>query len=148
MSIAKTCCTCCIELRVKTNDVIAVSRDIKNDPLEIYSADLWYCPSCGTESLLGFGNQPNHIGVVECEAQLISNADQENPQPVFDCWLNQRERIEARQEICSKCEINRANPMCPCPRDEAEFGVDLIGCNCCDDCREFCADITWRVKKN
>lgn len=57
-----TCVKCAVYLRPQTNDIRVVEtaqRDFQK-PYAIYHADLWRCPSCGFEVVLGFGAEPEH----------------------------------------------------------------------------------------
>jgi hypothetical protein len=46
-----------LELRPKKNDVAAISM-AGDRAYQLHSADLWECPGCGIELLLGFGSRP------------------------------------------------------------------------------------------
>jgi len=55
-----TCVKCAVYLRPQKNDVRVVEtaqRDFRT-PYAIWNADLWRCPSCGLEVVLGFGAAP------------------------------------------------------------------------------------------
>ena len=51
------CVNCEIFLKPKKNGVMAVTTiGCREDrPYEVYHADLWECPKCGVEIVLGFG---------------------------------------------------------------------------------------------
>ena len=51
----KVCAKCRIELRPKTNDIVAIEM-ADFGPYKIWAADLWGCPECGAEVILGFAN--------------------------------------------------------------------------------------------
>ena len=53
----KVCAKCKVVLRCKENDVGAIEcADF--GPYQLWSADLWECPTCGAAVLVGFGARP------------------------------------------------------------------------------------------
>lgn len=49
------CASCRVEMRPETNDVQVL--DVADwGPYQLWSADLWKCPICGKEIIIGFGN--------------------------------------------------------------------------------------------
>lgn len=93
----KICVSCQIEMRVKKNGVDLVSMDCQGFPIEIFSADLWHCPSCETELILGTGRKPNVIGRDACEEYLLTNGLIGDEKHVFSFWLNQKEKEQAQE---------------------------------------------------
>jgi len=57
----KVCVRCQRELRCKENQVGALLMD-GNAPDVLHDADLWECPGCGFEVVLGFGRAPMAYG--------------------------------------------------------------------------------------
>lgn len=53
----KICAKCCIELRPKTNGICIAEMSCQGAEA-LWSADLWHCPQCGLEVILGTGSQP------------------------------------------------------------------------------------------
>lgn len=53
----KVCVKCQVEMRPELNGVGALSM-AGAQPYELYDADLWKCPTCGVEMILGFGKRP------------------------------------------------------------------------------------------
>ena len=51
------CVGCSVFLRPRKNEVtvLVTSDDI---PYQVWAADLWECPDCGTQIIIGFGSQP------------------------------------------------------------------------------------------
>lgn len=86
----KVCIKCQIELRPKENGVLAVSM-ASFGAYEVYEADIWHCPGCGWEGILGFGSDSvaQHLGY-DLEAILAENAKQ--GRTIHRFWLNQKER--------------------------------------------------------
>ena len=84
----KICAKCRVELRVKTNDVRPVEMTI-NGPAHVWAADLWHCPVCGLEVLLGFGesawSSQGELG--EELARLEAGSFK-----LYRFWINQLER--------------------------------------------------------
>ncbi len=54
------CVKCQVYLVIESNDIRAVETFQKDfrKPYAVYHADLWRCPSCGFEIVLGFGGSP------------------------------------------------------------------------------------------
>lgn len=53
-----TCVPCQTCIRPRKNDITVLVEDAQGRPWRIWSADLWECPSCGVQTILGFGE--NH----------------------------------------------------------------------------------------
>ena len=53
----KVCVKCQVELRPKTNGIAAVEM-ASFGPYKIWMADVWRCPVCGWEGILGFSSEP------------------------------------------------------------------------------------------
>lgn len=51
------CVKCQVEMRPKENGVGAVEM-VGADPYRLWDADLWACPACGVQAILGFGRLP------------------------------------------------------------------------------------------
>jgi len=53
------CVKCEVELRPEKNGVKLVDLFQHNtQPYQVWDADLWKCPICGVEIIVGFGMQP------------------------------------------------------------------------------------------
>lgn len=53
------CVKCEVELKPEINGVVVVEMFQQNKEIyKLWEADLWKCPICGVEVVLGFGNQP------------------------------------------------------------------------------------------
>ena len=66
--IAKICVPCRIEMRCEKNDVVleVVYEDATLN--ELFSADLWMCPTCMHTVVDGIANLPfSHVGLVGAE---------------------------------------------------------------------------------
>ena len=51
------CASCKTMLRPRTNEIyVAVESD--GQAYQIWCADLWECPDCGTQIILGYGQRP------------------------------------------------------------------------------------------
>jgi len=51
------CASCKTMLRPRTNEIyVAVESD--GQAYQIWCADLWECPDCGTQIILGYGREP------------------------------------------------------------------------------------------
>lgn len=86
----KVCVKCEVELRVKANGIAVVSMATWG-PLSLYRADLWTCPVCGYEALIGFGQQEAvHRFDTDLEAHI--NSLEKCGHRVLRFWLNQREK--------------------------------------------------------
>jgi hypothetical protein len=55
--IDKMCAKCHIELHCKQNGVY-VMEYAGQLPYKLWEADLWDCPGCGAEIVVGFGSKP------------------------------------------------------------------------------------------
>ena len=85
----KVCAKCCVELRPEENGVTAVEM-ASFGPVAVYMADLWKCPGCGAETILGFGAKPivQHFepAFEDTLAKLRQNTR------TFEFWLNIHEK--------------------------------------------------------
>lgn len=88
----KVCTKCQIELKPYLNGVVAVAMATFG-PLELYSADEWYCPSCEWKGIFGFSPNPNaRHSEPDFEAKLAEL--EKSGRVVYRFWLNQREKYE------------------------------------------------------
>ena len=52
------CAPCKTYLRPRKNEIYVLeTMNPDNDPYRIWCADLWECPDCGTQVILGYGQQ-------------------------------------------------------------------------------------------
>lgn len=86
----KVCVACEIELRSKQNGVLVVEATTWGFQA-IYQADVWYCPVCQHEVIVGVGNQPIYR---HWEGDLLHEVKRREArgERVILCWLNQREK--------------------------------------------------------
>jgi len=52
------CVPCQVEMRPKRNGVIVEEHREEGKPYKIWEADLWECPKCHHECILGFADRP------------------------------------------------------------------------------------------
>lgn len=83
----KICAKCQIELRPKTNGVYVLERATFG-PYALWVADLWHCPGCGLEVILGFAPKPFAEHYQADFVEKVEAADR----PVIEFWLNQKEK--------------------------------------------------------
>jgi len=57
MSNEKICIKCQVELRPKKNGILMLEMATFG-PMALWSSDLWYCPCCSMEAVIGFGEKP------------------------------------------------------------------------------------------
>ena len=62
------CVPCKTYLRPRKNDITVLQDDAEGKPHKLWSADLWECPDCGYQVILGYGQ----------------NAFSEHDEPDFD----------------------------------------------------------------
>ena len=87
----KVCVACNIELRVKQNGVVLVEMSTVG-PVALWRADLYHCPVCGIEAVLGVGAEPE---VRAWEFHFRTRLDVHRAdagQRVIEFWANERER--------------------------------------------------------
>jgi len=92
--IGKVCAKCQVELRPKKNGVGALEMAANGAAVAIYDVDLWSCPICALDVLLGFGSKPisehfkggNFWSIVEGYDLVIK------------FWSNEAEKTEAEAE--------------------------------------------------
>jgi len=53
----RVCVKCQVEMRPEKNGVGALLM-AADAPYHLYDADLWKCPVCGIQAVLGFGKEP------------------------------------------------------------------------------------------
>jgi len=49
------CVPCQTYLRPRKNDITVLEDDGRGHPYRMWSADLWECPDCGHQVILGYG---------------------------------------------------------------------------------------------
>ena len=49
------CVSCKTYLRPRKNDITVLQQDSEGHPYKLWCADLWECPDCGTQVILGYG---------------------------------------------------------------------------------------------
>jgi len=49
------CVPCQTYLRPRKNEIVVLETDDKHRPYKIWLADLWECPDCGHQVILGYG---------------------------------------------------------------------------------------------
>lgn len=49
------CVPCQTYLRPRKNEIVVLETDDKHKPYKIWLADLWECPDCGHQVILGYG---------------------------------------------------------------------------------------------
>ena len=88
----KICIKCRIELRPKTNGVFALEMNTFG-AISLAQADLWHCPECGLEVVLGFATEPF---ARHCQTDFVETVEaaRDDGRPVIEFWLNQKERME------------------------------------------------------
>ena len=52
------CASCRTLIRPRKNDIDVIIEDSEGRPWKIWAADLWECPSCGAQTIIGYGQ--NH----------------------------------------------------------------------------------------
>lgn len=67
------CVPCKTYLRPRKNDIYVLETMSSDEPYRIWNADLWECPDCGHQVILGYGT--NHIS--------------EHYEPEFASWMKQ-----------------------------------------------------------
>jgi hypothetical protein len=86
----KLCVKCQIELRCKTNGILLVEMATYG-PVTARDADLWHCPECGFEVVVGLAD--NHrFAHWSCDMDAAILAQERLGQRVILVWLNARER--------------------------------------------------------
>lgn len=97
--IEKVCAKCHIELRPKRTDVFAIEMATWG-PMMAYSADLWHCPSCGVEVVLGFAKEPTKVHWEDGFEDWLAEIKAMHV-PVIEFWLNEKERQTHAEEVNS-----------------------------------------------
>lgn len=90
-TVGKVCVRCQVELRPKKNGVGGLLMSA-NGPHQIYDADLWVCPTCGIEVLLGFGRHP-----LRADHQPDFHEAIESYPQVMRFWSSTEEKDQANQ---------------------------------------------------
>ena len=86
----KVCVKCQVEMRVKQNGVVLVEAATWG-MLTLRQADLWHCPACGFEAVLGCADRSFYQcgeGDIEVEIKRLEARGER----VIVCWLNAAER--------------------------------------------------------
>jgi hypothetical protein len=88
----KVCVHCEVELRCKTNGVLLVECATWGF-MTIREADLWHCPTCQSETVLGCA--PAQL-YAHFEGDIVAEVKRREArgQRVILCWLNEREKQE------------------------------------------------------
>jgi len=89
-TIGKVCAKCRIELRAKKNGVMVVEM-AGFGPCAIHQADLWACPECGMEVVVGFGRKAcayHYEETFEAVMERLRRSDD----PVIEFWATQSEK--------------------------------------------------------
>lgn len=86
----RVCVSCEIEMRPKQNGVVLVEA-ATHGFLSLHQADLWHCPTCGIEAIIGVANDAlyNHW-----EGDIVAEVRRREArgEKVVLCWLNQKEK--------------------------------------------------------
>lgn len=87
----KVCAGCEVEMRLKKNGVLLVEAATFGF-LTLRHADLWHCPVCGVEIVIGAGEQL--FG--HWEGNIVDEIKRRETrgQKVITCWINDREKNE------------------------------------------------------
>jgi len=88
----RICAKCEVEFRPKKNGVHLVEMATFG-PVAIWQADLWACPECDAEIVVGLGDRPwirHYEPGFALKMALCHSRGR-----VIPAWLNQREREEA-----------------------------------------------------
>lgn len=86
----RICVRCQVELRVKENGMWLVAMAAFG-PVAAYRADLWNCPVCDQETIIGSASSPGRRCGSGCEEQFLRNL-QGRGERIVPYWLNERER--------------------------------------------------------
>lgn len=94
----RVCWACGIELRPKKNGVAMIEM-ASFGPAAIWDADLWHCPDCGVEIVVGFAQEPwcRSTGP-RFLAQLTTT---EVTRRTRRFWLNARERDQYNERAAA-----------------------------------------------
>ncbi len=90
--IDKVCAKCRIELRSKTNGIMTIEM-ADFGPYKLWLADLWECPECHAEVILGFAHhrlaehyEPDFAGAL---------ARAESKPSTVKFWMDQKQKDSA-----------------------------------------------------
>jgi len=90
-TIGKVCAKCQVELRPKKNGVEMVEM-AHFGPSAIHQADLWSCPECGLEVVVGFAKGP-HIRHYQPEFEGVLDRLRQNTSIlVMEFWATARDK--------------------------------------------------------
>lgn len=79
------CKKCEIELRPETNGVKVVEMfQDPPQPYQIWDADLWKCPKCGLEVVLGFANMPFAVHYEDDLVAIIARIKETGVPIIYD----------------------------------------------------------------
>lgn len=89
--LGKICIKCSIELRCQHNGAVAVAMGV-NGPQEMYSADIFACPECGHQTIIGCGQRPlaRHF---DLDFQQRLEAHRKAGDPIIEFWVNRNEKL-------------------------------------------------------
>ena len=105
----RVCPQCEIELRPLKNGVHAIEMAVFG-PIAIWQADLWHCPECGLEVLVGFGKKPciEHFNEGWDTVLDTTYASEKLGDRVICFWMNRQERTQYQEnhakEVLAKAE--------------------------------------------
>ncbi len=90
------CVACRIEMSPEHNGQLAVLQCVGVPELDyqVWRSDLWKCPMCGHEVIMGFGDKPTHeFGLVDNLQAHIKELEQRDGAAIRYC-SSLRERVE------------------------------------------------------
>lgn len=90
----KICVKCQVELRVKQNGVPLVQLSAIA-PVYLRMADLWHCPECGFEVILGVADNAMCHTIDSIDAEIVK-CEMERRR-VFHAWQNAKDRNKFRE---------------------------------------------------
>lgn len=93
MSINKftrVCVSCEVEMRPKQNGVVLVEAAVFGF-LALYSADVWHCPVCEHEAIIGVADTPLY-GHWEGNIVEEIRRREKRGERIIVCWANQKEK--------------------------------------------------------
>lgn len=108
MSTGKICTKCGVELRCFKNGVIALAMGI-DGPQEMWSADLFHCPVCRMEAIIGLSAKPIAYSFSPDFQQKLDIYRSHPDTPVYEYWSNQRERDQSTSKPPDQVILDRIN---------------------------------------
>ncbi len=79
------CAKCEVELRPEHNGVIVAEMMQDNTKIyKLWEADLWKCPKCGIEMVLGFAQQPFAVLYNEDCERILQEAKTAGKKIIYD----------------------------------------------------------------